>query len=160
MSGASAGRVLVILAAVVIAATVITAIMVIGSPAAQRASKLDTRRVADLRRIETAIGEHAKLHDALPRDLGALLPGAGRALVTVDPETGAPYGYEAVDRRRYRLCADFTTDSRDPVRQAEPVYDDAWLHPAGRHCFERRLARQAEVDAAVKAAAEAVVESE
>lgn len=155
MSDGGRGRLLVIVAAVAVAATVAAAVMVIGSPMAQRASKLDARRVADLRRIETAIGEHAKLHDALPRDLGALLPGAGRTLATVDPETGAAYGYEAVDRRRYRLCADFTTDSRDPVRQAEPVYDDTWLHPAGRHCFERRLERHAEVDAAAKAAADA-----
>ncbi|TYT26793.1 hypothetical protein FZO89_11270 [Luteimonas viscosa] len=145
MSGASVGRRLVILAAVVIAATVITAIMVIGSPAAQRASKLDARRVADLRRIEAAIGEHAKLHDALPRDLGALLPGTERGLATVDPDSGASYVFEAIDRRRYRLCADFATDSRIRVRQAEPMYDDAWLHPPGRHCFERRLER--DVDA-------------
>jgi len=116
MSDGGRGRLLVIVAAVAVAATVAAAVTVIGSPMAQRASKLDARRVADLRRIETAIGEHAKLHDALPRDLGALLPGAGRALAAVDPETGAPYGYEAIDLRRYRLCADFTTDSRDPVR--------------------------------------------
>ncbi|MDH5833273.1 hypothetical protein [Luteimonas kalidii] len=160
MSGANVGRGLVILAAVVIAATVITAIVVIGSPAAQRASKLDARRVADLRRIETAIDAHAKLHDALPRDLGAL-SAAGRGLATVDPASGAPYVFEAIDRRRYRLCADFATDSRIQVRQAEPTYDDAWLHPAGRHCFERRLERYVEAaDAAIEAAARAAAEAE
>ena len=139
MSGVGTGRALVVAAAVAIAATVVAAIAVIGSPSAQRASKLDARRVADLQRIEAAIEAHATLHDGLPRDLRALLPGAQRTFAGTDPETGAPYGFEAIDRRRYRLCADFTTDSRIRVRQAEPMYDDAWLHPAGRHCFERRL---------------------
>jgi hypothetical protein len=160
VSGASVGRGLVVLAAVVVVATVITAIMVIGSPAAQRASKLDARRVADLRRIEAAIDAHAKLHDALPRDLAAL-SATGRGLATVDPDSGAPYVFEALDRGRYRLCADFATDSHVRVRQAEPVYDDAWLHPAGRHCFERRLERNVEAaDAAVGAAARAAAEAE
>lgn len=150
MSGGT-GRTLVLVAAVVAAATVVAAVAVIGPPSAQRASKLDARRVSDLRRIDSAIDQHAKLHGALPRDLASLLPGGARALAVADPATGTPYGYEVVDRRRYRLCADFATDSGDPVRQAEPTYDDAWLHPPARHCFDRRLERD-EVDDPAKAA--------
>ena len=66
-----------------------------------------------------------------------------------DPQTGARYGYEAGEARRFRLCADFTTDSRIAVRQAEPWLGEDWQHPAGRHCFQRRLGP----DAAAKAAA-------
>lgn len=146
MSG-STGRRLVAIAAVAVAATIAAAIWVIGSPAAQRESRLDARRISDLRGLETAIERHARLHDGLPRGLDVLRDDGGAAS-RVDPATGTPYGYEPVDDRRYRLCAGFATDSRDVVRQVEPVHDDAWRHPAGRHCFERRLERDAAAEAA------------
>ena len=150
MSNAGMGRWLVTIAAVVVVATIAAAVWVIGSPAAQRESRMDARRVSDLRRLESAIERHAKLHDALPRGLDAL-QGDGATVARVDPASGAPYGYEPVDARRYRLCAGFATDSRVAVRQAEPDYDDAWRHPAGHHCFERRLDRDAAQEAAAAA---------
>ena len=149
MSGKGAGRMLVIAAAIAIVAAVVAAIAVIGTPTQQRASRLDARRVQDLQRVEAAIDEYARRLDALPPTLDALARGTDRTLALADPQTGVRYGYEAGEARRFRLCADFTTDSRIAVRQAEPWLGEDWQHPAGRHCFQRRLGP----DAAAKAAA-------
>ena len=151
MSGKGIGRTLVIGAAVAIAAAVVAAVAVIGTPTEQRASRLDARRVQDLDRLETAIGEYAKRHDALPATLDALAQGTDRTLALADPQTGARYGYEPGEARRFRLCADFATDSRIAVRRAEPWSGEDWQHPAGRHCFQRRLQRDAAAEAAAAA---------
>ncbi len=155
MSRQGVGRALVVAAALAIAAAVAAAVAVIGTPAQQRDSRLDARRVQDLGRIEAAIGEHAGRHGTLPATLDALAQGTDRALSLADPQTGTRYGYEPGDARRFRLCADFATDSRIAVRRADPWLDGDWQHPAGRHCFQRRLERAAVDDAAAKAAAAA-----
>ena len=131
------GRALVIVAAVLVAATVVAAVAVVGLPGDQRAARLDARRVHDLQRIEAAVDRYAAQHDALPGSLLALP--ADRLLALSDPVTGAAYGYERADARRYRLCADFATDSRE-ARHGEAFVAEGWRHPAGRHCFERRHA--------------------
>ena len=63
------GRWLVIAASMVVIATVVAAIVVMGSPSAQRESRLDERRVRDLDRIAGAVRNHAEQHGALPADL-------------------------------------------------------------------------------------------
>ncbi|HRN63041.1 MAG TPA: hypothetical protein PK743_09295 [Luteimonas sp.] len=132
------GRMLLILAAVAVAATVAAAVAVIGLPDEQRIAQLDARRVQDLQRIEAAIDGYARQRDALPGTLDELPGGTDRLLALADPDTGAAYGYEVVDARRYRLCADFSTDSRSAGLRADASVIEGWRHPAGRHCFERR----------------------
>ena len=138
MSGRSVGRGLVIAAAVAVAATVITAVAVIGSPSAQRQARLDERRVQDLRQMEAAIEVYARREGRLPGAVDMLGAATGRDLSLSDPVSGLPYAYEPRDARRYRLCADFGTDTRAQDRRGLPV-DAGWRHPAGRHCFERAV---------------------
>ena len=133
---ARGGRALVIAAGVVVAATVVAALVLTGTPGLQRQVRLDERRVQDLVRLDTAIQAHARLHEGLPATLEALDASAGRGLPRADPGTGAPYGYLAGKSGRYRLCAVFATDS---VASAGGFTPEGWAHPAGRHCFERRV---------------------
>ena len=135
----SLGRGLLIGGAVVVAATVALSIAVIGTPAQQRESRLDARRVNDLGRIEQEIERYRKREQGLPTDLATLQEAAEDALVIADPQTGVAYRYEVVGDREYRLCATFVTDSANFARRAEPWTAARWDHPAGAHCYRRKL---------------------
>ena len=133
------GRALVAAAAVVIVATVAAALMVGGSPAQQRDARMDARRVQDLQRIEGAVQAYARQHDVLPDTLDGLGQATDHNLSLAEPDTGAGYGYGIDGAGRYRLCAVFITDSRGEPARADHV-GEGWRHPAGPHCFQRRLA--------------------
>lgn len=150
MSARPVGTWLLAVAGVAVLATVVAAVAVIGPPSQQRQQRFDERRVQALARLEGAIGLHAAARRALPASLDALRQSPhGAGVPVVDPETQAPFGYRALDARRYELCADFTTAQHDEGGRAV-FMGAAWAHPAGRHCFEREVARlpkaQAEVD--------------
>lgn len=140
--GPGPGHWLAIAACVVAVATVAAAIMVMGSPSAQREAKLDSRRVHDLNRIVQLVELHVERYDALPPDLAALADQPGRRLSIADPQSGAPYAYEVTGERTFRLCAVFATDAaRTPVG-AGPWDADEWSHGAGRQCFERTAGKK------------------
>jgi len=135
----SPGRRLSVIASVVVGATLVAAIMVLDSPPRQREQRLDARRVQDLQQHENAIATYHAGHKALPDDLDALRAMPGWNLAPGDPVTGAPYGYEVLGERSYRLCAEFTTDTASADTPYGPVVD-AWKHGAGRQCFNREVA--------------------
>lgn len=132
-AGGVGGRALVVAAGAAIIATVAVALALTGLPAEQRQARIDERRVQELMRLEAAIERHARQHDALPAALAAL-EGAD-VLSLADPATGQAYGYAALGDDRYRLCAAFAAAS---VR-TDGSNDAGWAHPAGRHCFQRRV---------------------
>ncbi|RPE79968.1 hypothetical protein [Vulcaniibacterium tengchongense] len=136
--GPQAGRWLALAASVVVVATVAAALYVTGSPAEQREAKLDRRRTADLQRIERALRAHARRTGALPPGLATLAAQPGQRLPIADPVSGAPYAYEVLGPRRFRLCARFATDTAQ-VPDAAIAWSDDWRHGAGRQCFEREL---------------------
>ncbi len=138
MSATGPGRALLLTAGVVVVAVLAAAMWVIGSPAAQRELRLDERRVADLERIEGALGRHVDQHARLPGDLSTLARQPGVSLPVVDPVDGTPYGYEVLGPRAYRLCAVFSTDTA--ARDGNTVDQDlSWLHAKGRQCFDRSI---------------------
>ncbi|MFC4726947.1 hypothetical protein [Coralloluteibacterium thermophilus] len=135
-TGASGGRALLAGAAVVVAAVVGAALWVLDTPGAQREMRLDARRVDDLRRIERAVRQYAEETGALPGELSALATQPGRRLDLADPVTGRPYEYERIDARRFRLCAEFLTDTAERGGGGQD-----WPHARGRHCAQRSLDR-------------------
>jgi hypothetical protein len=121
-------------AAVLVVATLVASIVVMGPPSAQRDERLDARRLEDLRRIERLVDAHFERTGVLPVDLAALArPGLE---LPSDPASGTPYGYESLAGRAYRLCAVFATDSAR--RRTQRWEGDVWSHAAGRHCFDLR----------------------
>ena len=139
MNGAGRlGRWLLVAGALAMAAAVVAAIVVMGGPGAQRAARLDERRVDDLKRLQSRIERHAKEEGALPADLGALARHDGVRSRDAGPD-GAPYRYETVDARHYRLCATFATDDTGDAAAAAPWRGAEWRHPAGAHCFARTV---------------------
>jgi len=137
MSAGKTGRWLAIVACVVVAATVAAAILVMGSPSAQRVEKLDRKRVEDLARIDRFVDSYVERTKTLPPDLGTLAREPGVRVSITDPVDGSPYGYEVTGVRSFRLCAVFTTDT-GKILDAPGWPGDEWNHGVGRRCFERK----------------------
>lgn len=135
----SAARWLAMAASVVVVATIVVAIMTMGTPSAQRLVRLDQKRVDDLERIVAVVHVYERAHRTLPPDLATLAGQPGQRLSITDPVSGAPYRYEVTGPRRFRLCADFATDTAKPPSESERWMDDEWNHGVGRHCFDREL---------------------
>ncbi|CAA9300436.1 MAG: hypothetical protein AVDCRST_MAG71-57 [uncultured Lysobacter sp.] len=138
MSARPVGTWFLVVAGIAVAASLIAAIAVIGSPSHQRNLRFDERREHELVLIKNAIEQHARSERRLPQALAELRQSDGTALNPVDPQTRQPYGYRALDARRYELCATFAT-ARRPRDGSEPYVEDRWRHPAGRHCFTHAL---------------------
>jgi len=114
---------------------------IVESPFTARLRRLDNRRVADLRDIESAMRRYAveakdreqRLKRPLPGDLAELARFVrddehARELSLVDPQTGKRYEYSVVGSSQFKLCAEFALDDRRE-------YPPEWTHPAGKHCF-------------------------
>lgn len=136
------GRWLAIAAVLVALATVVAAIVVMGPPSAQREAKLDRKRVHDLERIVRLVEQYVERRDALPPDLATLADQPGLRLAIADPRSAQPYEYEITGDRAFRLCAVFATDTAVRPDGAEPWNLRDWHHGAGRHCFDRKVAKK------------------
>lgn len=126
-------------------APLITAIFMIGSPAKERARKLDETRINNLDSMHYAIDSYYTLNKKLPDSLDALVKsGQHYPLGIQDPESGLPFHYETTSEKTYKLCATFTDESPKNGSQ-NYVYDRylgpgninmSWHHPKGYHCFD------------------------
>ena len=140
MTFTSGSGILVAVAAAVVGAAVITGIVVLGPPSMQRQQRLDVVRVLNLATIERLVSSYAKLHRALPHDLGSLAQEPGYSVPRGDPESGGPYEYEALGAGSYRLCATFRTHTSHEAPGNPYVRSgyDTWAHGIGHQCFNRR----------------------
>ncbi len=140
MNRATGVRILLTSVIASVAAAVVAAIFVLGSPAQQRQRRLDERRVRDLSTIANSIAMYASTHDALPADLSVLGNEPGPRRAPTDPDTGAPYEYAVLGAESYRLCAVFADPSADGrVQPFIPFAErEGWAHSAGKQCFDRK----------------------
>ena len=131
------GRRLAIAASVVVTATLVGAIWMMGSPSAQREANLDGRRIDDLSQIDRLLDEHLSTHEGLPPDLATLAKQPGRQMSIVDPVDATPYEYQVTGARSYRLCAVFVTDTSEITATHRSWPSEEWTHGKGRQCFDR-----------------------
>jgi hypothetical protein len=141
MSGPTPGKWLAIAGGMAMLAAVVAGLSLLGSPAHQRALRLDNQRVSNLRTLSTFIGSELDRKKVLPSSLAAL--GVGGS-VSTDPVTGTPYRYEVTGKDAFRLCATFDAASEDDGRTPHAV--DGWKHTAGPQCFTRYGDSDHEVD--------------
>jgi hypothetical protein len=141
MSAPSTGRWLLVAAGIVVAATLVTAVFVMGTPEQQRRMRMDERRIDDLQQIERVVRVHYSQAHALPASLAVIGSQPGMALDLADPETAAPYGYQPQAGDGFSLCATFATDTGDGRHGDRRRWlDPQWAHPAGKRCFALRAA--------------------
>ena len=127
-------RVLGGLAILIIIAAAAVGFKLSGSPAAERARRLDVRRVDDLAQISLKIDLYYLRQHTLPASLTDLGLPSGQPPSITDPTTREPYEYRTVAAKRYELCAAFTAPS--DAAHYEPQF---WGHGAGRQCFQLDL---------------------
>ncbi len=134
MAGLSRGRVAGAVLAVVALAAIVAGLVLLGSPAQERARRLDERRVQDLLVIAGAVDLYWTRRGALPSSLDDLSSEPGAKIAVADPRTSQAYEYRPVAERTYELCARFEAESPASPRG---VRDEFWSHGAGRQCFSR-----------------------
>ncbi len=129
-------RGLVIVVSLVVVVTVAFSIYLVGTPGQQRDTRLDDRRVSNLRNIADNIDTYHELNDAMPEKLEDLSGPRYFVESIRDPDTGAPYEYRVVADTTYELCAVFSTDTAGQQESRRPFSERVWDHGVGRHCFQ------------------------
>lgn len=145
MSATPLGRRLLVAASLIVVATLAAALWTMDSPSTQRNLRLDQRRVNELEQLTSMVSLWHDEHGRLPKTLAELASQPGWSPAVRDPASGQPYEYAVISTRGYRLCAVFATSTAepDPARRGARWHDARWLHPAGRHCFDREVPRKA-----------------
>jgi len=77
-----------------------------GGPGQGRKERRDEARHQDLQRLSSLVQCRANAEGGLPADL-LNTPACPETARREDPFTAAPYRYEAIDARSFRLCAGF-----------------------------------------------------
>jgi len=123
----------------------ISGLWISGWPAAERARKIDERRVGDLQSISYAVDNYWLTQGQLPASLETLQSTRDIYIGSiVDPETNASYEFRATDADSYELCATFVTDTKNDkdAMAGKPLpYPDGregnlfWQHVIGRTCY-------------------------
>lgn len=138
MSRRPVGTWLLWLAGVAVAAAVVAALLVMGSPQQQRQIRLDIVRADNLAVLQIAVRDYWREHQRLPESLAELAARPGVRLPLDDPGGHPPYRYRVVDAGRFELCATFATDTASKRGQGYRVRRD-WPHGSGEHCFVRTV---------------------
>ena len=142
MSTSNTGRTMLLLASIIVIATLATSMWVMDSPTKQRDRRIDQRRSVQLDAITDAVDVWVASHKRLPVSLVELSSQPGLSLDVVDPVDGKPYRYRETSRFGYEICAHFATSTADKNQGATEFgwYNKRWLHPAGAYCFNRIVA--------------------
>lgn len=138
MNTPGTGRVLSVLAAVVVLLALGAGLWTIGAPWVQRDVRLDERREKELDRLHDAVEEHWRENGALPASLQLLASRPGVRLAIVDPKTGESYGYTITGATTFQLCASFATDSAQALDEGRRWANHSFPHGVGLTCFDRR----------------------
>lgn len=130
-------------------AVVVFGFFVAGSPFEQRLKKGDEQRVSDLQTIQYQILNYWQNKGKLPTALPDLRDSISGFREPVDPETIAPYTYNAKGALSFELCAEFKTASLSTGASpkavpAAPYYtggelQNNWEHGIGNVCFDRTI---------------------
>jgi hypothetical protein len=117
---------------------VIAGLMVMGSPAAIRAQRLDAERVSALQSLSEAVHSYYALKKELPASIDAFRQSNLNIYMSSpkDPATGEMYEYATTGAQAYRLCATFQTIANDDDRTRGPMPINIFQHHlAGHQCF-------------------------
>lgn len=135
---------------VLVAVAIAGGFFIVGSPAIQRARRLDEQRVNHLQSIQSQIINYWQQKDVLPENLDNLHDSISGFAAPRDPETNAVYEYAVTNKASlaFQLCAVFKTSSDFYSRAPKPLipergfidpYQQNWDHALGRVCFERTI---------------------
>lgn len=114
-------------------------------PTLLRMKREDQERIDRLSIIQSEIDQYYQEEKKLPDSLQKLEKRLFSEQLT-DPVTGAPFSYEIISQKEYRVCGDFSLSNEfefsDPAvwgRYKPYPYDGSWKHGTGKSCFERKV---------------------
>jgi hypothetical protein len=110
--------------------------LLLDSPAVERAERLDDRRVSELARVARAVDLYWTRHARLPASLSELNSEPGVTISPSDPTTNVPYEYRPFEEGRFEVCGTFERPS-----PADQPGEGLWSHGGGRQCF-RHITRK------------------
>ncbi len=129
---------------VMVLITIIGGFVVVGSPAKQRALRLDRMRVNSLSGIQYSAGHYWQEFGKVPDTLSDLTEYMGYS--PKDPSTNAPYVYEKTvsSSNAFKICAVFEASSTEMEESyAKPIVSGGdfsdWRHGPGLTCFQRTV---------------------
>lgn len=128
----------------IVVVAIVAGFFTVGSPFAERLRRFDEQRIQNLQEIQWQIINYWQRKDKLPATLDDLRDPISGFAPPTDPETSSAYGYRAIEKLKFELCADFKTSSAETGRLAAPypasipgAASENWSHNIGRVCFER-----------------------
>ncbi len=136
---------------VLIIFTIISGVLIMGSPAQVRLYRLDDQKVSDLQNIQWQIVDYWQTYEKLPKSLADLTNTISGYTAPEDPQSGASYGYEVIPGKQpaFKLCATFNAQDQNvtPAELARPatyysdggLMQDSWWHTEGDVCFTRTI---------------------
>lgn len=152
-----------IISIIIVVGLISLSFVVMGSPAKQRALRLDERRITDLQSIQYQVINYWQQKEKLPDSISDISNPMTGYSIPVDPEfeKGYKYEYTTKENLSFELCAIFAEDmpkgwqeyknggvmpafSRETsdVAVAYPYQggvNESWDHSIGRTCFTRTI---------------------
>lgn len=134
---------------VAVLGSVVYGFFLIGSPAHQRALRLDNQRVNDLQNIQSQIINYWQQKEKLPEKIADLSNSINGFVPPIDPETNTSYEYAVKEPLVFELCAVFKTENNGnnvynrsiPTTYPKSLdaYSQNWPHNIGHACFIRTI---------------------
>lgn len=118
------------------AATIVSGILIAGSPKEARLRNFDLQRTSDLSELRFFVENYYRENEKLPEDLTAT-----QLKDIKDPESGQPYEYRIIDESTYELCAIFSLSAEESENSFRrfPGEDEWHFHEAGKQCFQKKI---------------------
>jgi hypothetical protein len=134
------------LVAFLLIAGLVWAFRFLGTPAEQRALRMDLKRIDRMESLMWEIERYYVYQEKpkLPESLDQLRASQSVSFdpsAIYDPLTRKPFEYRRLTDNEYELCAEFQTDFREEVKKGRISRDLAakWMHPKGRYCFRFQI---------------------
>lgn len=133
----------------VLLASIIAGFFIAGTPAEQRAKRLDDQRINLLMQIQNNVITFAQTRQALPVDQNEAETWSGNW--PVDPETSQAFVYTKTSDITFQICATFATAETENIYQdyynyptmekrlTQVVGGSSWTHTSGYYCFDRSV---------------------
>ncbi|MCX6784993.1 MAG: DUF5671 domain-containing protein [Candidatus Komeilibacteria bacterium] len=140
-------KLLATLMAVMVIASVVIGIFLIGTPVDQRNRRFDDTRVQALQNLQSQILNYWMQKQSLPEKLNQLEDSISGFVVPTDPDTKNGYEYKIITPLSFELCATFKTSGQDfpPTIKVESMtqpygsLQQNWDHQAQLTCFTRTI---------------------
>ncbi len=132
----------VVLALLIIVASIVWGFAVLGSPWTQQLYKYDQQRVSDLQSISGQVQNYFYSKNVLPESLVDLATLNNYYVIPTDPQTHNQYEYIKTSDTTFEVCAVFNKANPQSAYPGENIGYTYLRHSAGRYCLSQTITKQ------------------